>query len=111
MVCGARASHSVAGVQTLLMANAAEANTTSITMATATPRRIFQRCSRSTAGVSSSARNRPMATGMNTSCAKYSTAPTPMMATSHTARTSLGSGALSVSGMRAMSVKLRHGDR
>jgi hypothetical protein len=52
-----------------------------------------QRHSRSTAGVSSSARNRAIATGMKMSRAKYSTAPTPMMATSQTAFTSFGSGA------------------
>jgi hypothetical protein len=75
-------------------------------MATASPRRSFQRCRRSTAGVSSSARNSARATGMKTSCAKYNTAPTPMMATSHTALTSLGSGVASVGGILEMSVIL-----
>ena len=50
MVCGARASHSAAGVHTALMAAAAAQNTTTITIVTARPRRIFQRCSLSTAG-------------------------------------------------------------
>ena len=76
MVCGARASHSVAGVHAALIAAALVATTTSITMATANPRRMCQRCRRSTAGVSSSARNSDSATGMKTSCAKYSTVPT-----------------------------------
>ena len=76
IVCGARASHSVAGVQIALIAAAAAANTTNMTIATAKPRRMLQRCRASTAGVSSNARNSAIATGMNTSCARYSTAPT-----------------------------------
>ena len=59
MVCGARASHSVAGVHAALIAAALVATTTSITMATANPRRMCQRCRRSTAGVSSSAGTSP----------------------------------------------------
>ena len=92
-VCGARASHSVAGRPRGIDRGRAPARTPrSATMATAKPRRRRQRCSRSTAGVSSSARNSAIATGMKTSCAKYSTAPTPRMATSQTALISLGSG-------------------
>jgi hypothetical protein len=91
-VCGARASQSLAGPQAALMALAADTNTTSITMATARPRRRPQRCRRSTAGVSSSARKMAMATGISTSCAKYRITPSPMSASSHTAFTSFGSG-------------------
>jgi hypothetical protein len=76
MVCGARANHSLAGVQTALIATAAAANTTMRTTATASPRRRCQLCSLSTAGVSNIARNSATATGMNTSCAKYSSVPT-----------------------------------
>jgi hypothetical protein len=89
MVCGARASHSVAGVQMVLIAAAAAANTTTRTIATASPRRSRQRCSLSTAGVSSIARNSATATGMNTSWAKYSNVPTASMDSSRMALRSL----------------------
>src|SRR5690349_5834682 len=96
MVCGARASQSVAGPHAAFTAAATDAHTTSMTSAAARPRRRPQLCSRSTAGVSSSVKNTAIATGISTSCAKYTTTPAPMMATSQTALTSLGSGRSSV---------------